>query len=100
LPSENNWPTPKYFGACGRLIIEEYIGLPLTEFVQNTWIQRAQIASSLLDAAYKFTFKNPDFAFYPTDVSMDNIAVNDQNKAIFVDLENIIIVNKYPMVAG
>lgn len=58
------------------------------------WIKRARIASSLLDAANLFTFKNEKFAFYLTDISMDNIAVNKEDKAIFIDLENIIIVDK------
>ncbi|XP_011506129.1 PREDICTED: deleted in autism protein 1 homolog, partial [Ceratosolen solmsi marchali] len=96
LSSNDNWPTPKYFGACGRIVIVEYIGLPLSAFIQETWIERAIIASSLLDAAYAFTFKNPKFAFYLTDISMDNIAVNNEQRAIFVDLENTIIVDKYP----
>ncbi|XP_001606587.2 divergent protein kinase domain 2A isoform X1 [Nasonia vitripennis] len=96
LPAKEGWPTPKYFGACGRLIVEEYIGLPLSSFIDEPWIRRAKIASSLLQAADTLMSKNSEFAFYLTDISMDNIAVNNEDKAIFVDLENIIIVEKNP----
>ncbi|XP_014484464.1 PREDICTED: deleted in autism protein 1 homolog isoform X1 [Dinoponera quadriceps] len=94
LSVENGWPVPKYFGACGRIIIEEYVGLPLTDYYNKPWVQRARIASSLLGAAHMFTFKNQNFGFYLTDVSADNIAVDHEDVAKFIDLENIIIVDK------
>lgn len=87
-------------GACGRIIIEEYVGLPLTAYYNKPWLLRAKIASSLLDAAYVFTYKNDDFGFYLTDVSADNIAVDLNNNAKFVDLENVIIVDKNIMLEG
>jgi len=85
---------PKYFGACGRIIIEEYIGLPLSDYYDKPWIQRVKITSSLLNAAYLFTFKNERFGFYLTDISVHNIAIDHENVAKFIDLENIIIVDK------
>lgn len=94
LSAENGWPVPKYFGACGRIIIEEYIGSPLSDCYHKSWIQRVKIASSLLNAAYMFTFENKKFGFYLTDISADNIAVDHENVAKFIDLENIIIVDK------
>lgn len=94
LPAEDNWPVAKYLGACGRIIIEEYVGLPLTAYYNQPWLHRAKIASSLLDAAFKFTYQNTDFAFYLTDVSADNIAIDKNDNAIFVDLENVIIVDR------
>ncbi|XP_011698510.1 PREDICTED: deleted in autism protein 1 homolog isoform X1 [Wasmannia auropunctata] len=94
LSAEDGWPVPKYFGACGRIIIEEYVGLPLSDYYDKSWIQRVKIASSLLNAAYLFTFKNESFGFYLTDISADNIAIDHENVAKFIDLENIIIVDK------
>lgn len=85
---------PKYFGACGRIIIVEYIGLTLADYYDKPWIQRARIASSLLNAAYMFTFKNKNFSFYLTDVTADNIAVDYNDEAKFIDLEHIIVVDK------
>lgn len=85
---------PKYFGSCGRIIIEEYVGLPFSDYYDKPWIQRAKIVSSLLNAAYMFTFKNKKFGFYLTDVSADNIAVDYNNVAKLIDLEHIIVVDK------
>lgn len=85
---------PKYFGACGRIVVEEYVGLPLTAYYNEPWLRRAKLALSLLDAAYKFTYKNKNFGFYLTDVSADNVAVDSADNIKFVDLENIIVVDK------
>nr|XP_031828499.1 divergent protein kinase domain 2A isoform X1 [Nomia melanderi] len=94
LSADENWPVPKYLGACGRIIIEEYVGLPLTAYYYKPWIQRAKITSSLLNAAYILTYQNNDFSFYLTDISADNIAVDSNNIAKFIDLENVIVVDK------
>lgn len=94
LSAEDGWPVPKYFGACGRIVIEEYVGLPLSHYYDKPWIQRAKVVSSLLNAAYMFTFEDKQFGFYLTDVSVDNIAVDYENVAKFIDLENIIVVDK------
>ncbi|XP_076245859.1 divergent protein kinase domain 2A [Calliopsis andreniformis] len=88
------WPVPKYFGACGRIVIEEYVGLPLTAYYNESWLHRAKIVHSLLDAAYKFTYGSDEFGFYLTDISADNIAIDSDYNAKFVDLENVIIVDK------
>nr|XP_034184033.1 divergent protein kinase domain 2A isoform X2 [Osmia lignaria] len=94
LSADKNWPVPKYFGACGRIIIEEYVGLPLTAYYNEPWLNRAKIASSLLNAAHTFTYGNENFGFYLTDISADNIAVDLKYNAKFIDLENVIIVDK------
>lgn len=49
----------------------------------------------LLKAAYNFTNKHPAFRFYLTDISSDNIAVTEEYKVKFIDLENIIITDKH-----
>ncbi|XP_046828767.1 divergent protein kinase domain 2A-like [Vespa crabro] len=94
LPESKGWPVPKYLGSCGRIIVEEYVGLPIITYYDAPWIYRAKIVSSLLNAAYMFTFKNKDFGFYLTDISIDNIAINSDGIAKFIDLENIIVVDK------
>lgn len=71
----------------------EDVGPTLDKFYDKPWMQRAKIASSLLNAAYQFTYKSRDFGFYLTDIKPDNIAIaNDEAK--FVDLENVIVVDK------
>ncbi|XP_076642294.1 divergent protein kinase domain 2A [Halictus rubicundus] len=94
LSTEENWPVPRYLGACGRIILEEYVGLPLINYYYKPWLLRAKLTSSLLNSAYIFTFQSSDFAFYLTDVSADNIAVDSNNNVKFIDLENVIVVDK------
>ncbi|CAK9801676.1 Divergent protein kinase domain 2A [Anthophora plagiata] len=94
LSADKDWPLPKYLGACGRIIIEEYVGLPLANYYNEPWLSRAKISTSLLDAAYMFTYKDKDFGFYLTDISVDNIAIDLNNNVKFVDLENVIVVDK------
>ncbi|XP_078042381.1 divergent protein kinase domain 2A [Augochlora pura] len=94
LSADENWPVPKYLGACGRIILQEYVGLPLMNYYYKPWLIRAQIVSSLLNGAYVFTFQSNDFGFYLTDISADNIAIDSNNNAKFIDLENVIVVDK------
>ena len=47
-----------------------------------------------------FTLQDEDFAYYLTDVSPDNIAVDPNNRIKFIDLENIIIVDKTTFPTG
>lgn len=63
-------------------------------YYDSPWIYRAKIVSSILNAAHMFTFKSKDFGFYLTDISIDNIAINSEGTAKFIDLENIIVVDK------
>ncbi|KAH0949620.1 hypothetical protein HN011_006919 [Eciton burchellii] len=96
LSANHGWPVPEYLGACGRVIVEEYVGRPLSDYRDEPWLRRARIASSLLNAAHMFTFRNEQFGFYLTDISYDNIAVDADDVAKFIDLEHIIVVDKNP----
>ncbi len=40
------------------------------------------------------------FALYWTDVSYDNFAVNNQGKVIYIDVENVIVVDKAKIKRG
>ncbi|KAK2582512.1 hypothetical protein KPH14_004810 [Odynerus spinipes] len=93
LSAKEGWPVPKYLGSCGRVIVEEYVGLPIADYYNAPWIYRAKIALSLLNAVEMFTFKWKDFGFYLTDVSADNIAISSDGVAKFIDLENVIVVD-------
>ncbi|XP_069698636.1 divergent protein kinase domain 2A isoform X2 [Periplaneta americana] len=94
LPEEDGWPVPKYLGACGRLVAEEYAGEMLTYYHQAPWLQRVKLAYQLLVAALNFTDSHPQFSFYLTDISPDNIAVDAEGRLKFVDLENVIVVDR------
>lgn len=81
-------------GSCGRVVVEEYAGEILTSYHNAPWLQRVHLAHQLLIAAHNFTDSHPLFGFYLTDISADNIAVDAQGKLRFVDLENVIVVDK------
>lgn len=85
---------PKYYGACGRLIVEEYCGQTLNSIRDDSWFRRAEVALELLLAAEEFTHNHPQFRFYLTDISADNIVVTADNKIKFIDWENVIIADK------
>lgn len=84
----------KYLGACGRLVMTEYVGPRLSDYNKEPWIRRAKIASSLLKAAYMFTNGHPHFTFYLSEVSADNVAVDANDTAKFVNLRKMIVVDK------
>ena len=84
----------KYVGACGRVVVEEYAGEMLTSYHNAPWLQRAHLAYQLLIAAHNFTDSHPYFGFYLTDMSADNIAVDARGRLRFVDLENVIVLDR------
>ncbi|XP_071052457.1 divergent protein kinase domain 2A [Onthophagus taurus] len=95
LKSEDNWPFPKYYGSCGRIIVEEHRGKTLYEQDTLEWMDRAYLAVQLLYAAQNLTDNHSKYRFYLTDISSDNIAVDDNLQLTFVDLENLIIQKKF-----
>jgi hypothetical protein len=94
LQEQDGWPVAKYVGACGRVVVEEYAGEMLTSYHHAPWLQRVHLSHQLLIAAHNFTDSHPLFGFYLTDISADNIAVDAQGKLKFVDLENVIVVDR------
>ncbi|XP_074112720.1 divergent protein kinase domain 2A isoform X1 [Cotesia typhae] len=94
LKADEGWPVAKFYGACGRLVVEEYAGLPLTVYYQEGWLWRAKIAIRLLESAHAFTFRSPEYSFYLTDLSSDNIVIDESDNPVFIDLENIIILHR------
>lgn len=84
----------KYLGACGRLVMMEYVGPRLSDYNKEPWIRRAKIASSLLKAANMFTVGHPHFTFYLSEVTQDNVAVDANDTAKFVNLRKMIVVDK------
>ncbi|BET00033.1 chromosome 3 open reading frame 58 [Nesidiocoris tenuis] len=92
-----SWPVPVFYGSCGRMIVVEDCGTILTDFKNNPWEERAHLSVQLLQAAFNFTFNHPDLAFYFTDTSPDNIAVDERRNVRFIDLEHVIIVEKNPI---
>lgn len=96
LFSQNvGWPVPKLYGYCGRSVIVENCGIPLTDIENFDWPKRAYVALQLLEAAERFTLNHSSFRLYLTDISPDNIVVNPVDlKVCFVDLENAVLQKK------
>ncbi|XP_044750417.1 divergent protein kinase domain 2A-like isoform X1 [Coccinella septempunctata] len=88
---EKGWPVPKYFGACGRMIVQSYCGVNLNYVEKYSWIERATIAVGIINAAEDFTTAHQTFSLYLTDISPDNIVVDHNLNVYFIDLENGIL---------
>lgn len=85
---------PQLYGACGRLVVVENVGESLNNFFERNWMERVYLALQILEAAEAFTENHEDFRFYLTDISPDNIAVDDDLNLRFVDFENVILSSK------
>ena len=94
LKSSDGWPVPRCYGTCGRFVVEEHGGESIGNSESYDWADRASVALQLLQAAKNFTSDHPDFRFYLTDVSPDNVAVDERMKVTFVDLENVVVTQK------
>lgn len=94
LKSSDKWPVPRYYGTCGRFVVEENSGESIANRENCNWVDRAFMALQLLRAAKNFTSDHPDFRFYLTDVSPDNVVVDEHVKVTFIDLENVVITQK------
>lgn len=40
FPADKGWPFPAYFGACGRFVVEDYVGESLRYFHNAPWLDR------------------------------------------------------------
>ncbi|GFT47692.1 divergent protein kinase domain 2A [Nephila pilipes] len=94
FPQAEGWPFPQYYGSCGRVIVEEYVGKTIAYFEDSSWEQRIDIAYQLLLIAQILTENASDFALYMTDVNMDNFAVRPDGTVLLVDVENIVVVDR------
>ncbi|XP_013179538.1 PREDICTED: deleted in autism protein 1 homolog [Papilio xuthus] len=95
LPKAHSWPVSAYAGVCGRLEVVAYEGEPISSLTHIEWRRKLKIAKKILDAAMDFTFKHDRFRFYLMDWSLDNIVANEKDEISFVDLEDVIILDKH-----
>ncbi|XP_072034635.1 divergent protein kinase domain 2A-like [Amphiura filiformis] len=94
FPKSEGWPFPRYRGACGRFIVQEYIGKDLASYYKADWETRLDIAYQVMKIAEQFTYNEQEFGLYMTDVSFDNFAIDEEGKVFVVDAENIIVVDR------
>ena len=95
FPPSEGWPFPKYLGACGRYIVEEYVGESLETYFYSPWEERIDLAYQLLKIADLFTDNKSGYALYLGTVDYDSFAVNTEGKVIVTDLGNMLVVDKY-----
>lgn len=92
--NQHGWSVPKLYGFCGRLVVVENTGQPLNQIENFSWFARAYVAYQILQAVDNFTRNHKTFRLYLTDISPDNIVVDQDLKVTFVDLENAILKKK------
>ncbi|XP_071798726.1 divergent protein kinase domain 2A-like [Asterias amurensis] len=94
FPKSEGWPFPQYYGACGRFIVQDYVGKPLKSYFQKDWMTRLDLAFQVMRIAEKLTNNDQGYGLYMTDVSPENFAVNEKGEVFIIDAENIIVVDK------
>ncbi|XP_038218554.1 divergent protein kinase domain 2A [Zerene cesonia] len=94
IPKTKGWPVPAYGGVCGRLEVVAYEGESLSSLANIPWLKKLKYAQKILSASMDFTFKHDKFRFYLMDWSLDNIVANEKDEISFVDLEDVVILDK------
>lgn len=95
LKKSAGWPVPAYGGVCGRLEIVAHEGESLSTLTHIAWLKKLKYAKKILEAAMDFTFKHDRFRFYLMDWSLDNIVANEKDDITFVDLEDLVVLDKH-----
>ncbi|KAL4708663.1 hypothetical protein ACJJTC_008189 [Scirpophaga incertulas] len=95
IPKSKGWRVPAFGGVCGRLEVVAYEGEPLSTLRHVAWHRRLKYANDILAAAMDFTFKHDRFRFYFMDWSLDNIVVNENDGITFIDLEDVVVLDKH-----
>ncbi|CAH2215388.1 jg22769 [Pararge aegeria aegeria] len=95
IPKSKGWPVPPFGGVCGRLEVVGHEGEPLSALLDVAWHRKLKYAQNILDAAMDFTFKHDRFRFYLMDWSLDNIVANEKDEITFVDLEDLVVLDKH-----
>lgn len=99
FPAAEGWPFPEFLGSCGRVVLVEDCGQPLSEFLDSDFKTRVDLALQVLKIATVMTDQDKDLALYLTDWSLSNFAVDSKGKVTLIDLENIVVVNKTQVVS-
>ncbi|XP_053618487.1 divergent protein kinase domain 2A [Plodia interpunctella] len=95
IPKSKGWRVPAFGGVCGRVELVAYEGEPLSSLMHVAWSRKLKFAAEILSAAMDFTFKHDRFRFYLMDWSIDNIVANEIDQVTFIDLEDVIVVDKH-----
>ncbi|XP_011553155.3 divergent protein kinase domain 2A [Plutella xylostella] len=94
LRKSKGWLVPGYAGVCGRLEVVTYEGKPLSDMIHVQWYRKLYYSLQILQAGIDFTLKHKRYRFYLMDWSLDNIVVDHRDIITFVDLEDVIVLDK------
>eukprot|EP00058_Branchiostoma_floridae_P006263 XP_002591751.1 hypothetical protein BRAFLDRAFT_83524 [Branchiostoma floridae] len=96
--STTPWPFPKFYGACGRVIVVEHAGRTLDTFMESSWEVRADIALQLLQLVDALREKDPDWVLFFLDVSFQNFAVDSRGWVRLIDLDDVMVIDRRTVV--
>ncbi|XP_035692279.1 divergent protein kinase domain 2A-like [Branchiostoma floridae] len=88
------WPFPKYYGACGRVVVLQHAGRTLDAFLDSPWEHRANIAVQLLQIVDTLREKDPDWILFFLDVSMEDFAVDRSGRVRLIDFEDVMVIDR------
>ncbi|XP_078576825.1 divergent protein kinase domain 2A-like [Branchiostoma floridae x Branchiostoma japonicum] len=92
--STTPWPFPKFYGACGRVIVVEHAGRTLDAFLDSPWNVRADIAVQLLQLVDTLRERDPDWVLLLTDISFENFAVDSHGQLRLIDLDDVMVFDR------
>ena len=97
FPQEEGWPFPRYYGACGRVIIAENAGKPLTDYLNKIWEFRVWLSVQLLQIAFLLTSNNKGWTIYLTDMDPENFALSENGQVFAIDVEHAVVIDTQEM---
>ncbi|XP_056635487.1 divergent protein kinase domain 2A-like isoform X1 [Diorhabda sublineata] len=89
-----HFPVPKFYGSCGRLIVQENFGKSVNNIEKYSWYKRALVAYRILRGVQNFTENHNEFRLYLTDISPDNVVIDENLDVSIIDMENAILKRK------
>ncbi|XP_035663456.1 divergent protein kinase domain 2A-like [Branchiostoma floridae] len=98
LQSPTPWPFPKFYGACGRVIVVEHAGRTLDAFIDFPWKVRADIAVQLLQLVDTLRQTDPDWILFSLDVTFQNFAVDSRGRVRLIDFDDVLVIDRRTVV--
>ncbi|XP_076332813.1 divergent protein kinase domain 2B-like isoform X2 [Tachypleus tridentatus] len=89
-----NFPLPNYQGTCGRLAVWEGGVTPLKDHLQESFEERAGLASQILQLVDDFQNEDPNWYFLYTEFSYNSLSVTKEGEILLTDLQDVTIIDK------
>ncbi|XP_022254124.1 uncharacterized protein LOC106469853 isoform X2 [Limulus polyphemus] len=89
-----NLPIPNFQGTCGRLAVWEGGLTPLEDHLQESFEERAGLASQLLQLVDDFQNEDPNWYFLYTEFSYNSLSVTKEGEILLTNLQDVAIIDK------